>query len=138
MEAEVDWAKDYVFLGSDEAGHTIVFDSDADKGVERGMSPMRALLTCLGACSGMDVVAVLRKRKQDLTALRVQMTGVRNAFGNPKPFTAISLKYTVTGRGLERRYVDEAVKGSIEKYCSVAATIGGKAKIQYSYDLLEG
>jgi putative redox protein len=136
--AEVNWAKDYVFLGNDEAGHTIVFDSTAEKGVEKGISPMKALLACVGACSGMDVVAILGKRKQKLTSLKVGISGEREAFGNPRPFTAISLKYTVTGKRLERKYVEEAVTGSMEKYCNVAATVNGRAKIKYSYEILEG
>jgi putative redox protein len=137
MEAEVNWADGYVFLGSDQVGHTIVFDSSS-KGVEKGMSPMRALLACVGACSGMDVVAILGKRKQDLTSLKVEVSGEREEFGNPKPFNAIRLKYTLTGKALRRKYVEEAVTGSIEKYCSVAATVNGRAQIQYSYDILEG
>jgi putative redox protein len=138
MKAEVNWVEGYVFLGNDEAGHSIVFDSTAGKGVGKGISPMKSLLACVGACSGMDVVAILGKRKQSLTSVKVEVLGEREAFGNPKPFTAISLKYTVTGKGLERKYVEEAVTGSMEKYCSVAATVSGNAKIRYSYDVLEG
>ena len=138
MDAEVNWAKDYVFLGNDEAGHTIVFDSTAEKGPEKGISPMRALLACVGACSGMDIVAILGKRKQNLTSLKVGVRGEREAFGNPRPFSGISLKYTMTGKGLKKKYVEEAVTGSMEKYCSVAATVNGRARIQYSYEILEG
>ena len=137
MEAVVDWVDDYVFLGRDNDGHSIVFDSSS-KRPERGMSPMRALLACVGACSGMDVVAILGKRKQDLTSLRVEVSGEREEFGSPRPFTAISLKYTVTGRGLEKKYVEEAVTGSVEKYCSVTATVSGRASIRSSYEILEG
>jgi len=138
LEAEVNWAKDNVFLGNDDAGHTIVFDSAGGKRLERGISPMKALLACMGSCSGMDVVAILKKRKQSLTSLKVGVRGERNAYGTPRPFTAISLKYTVIGKGLERKYVEEAVVGSVEKYCSVAATVSGKARIDYSYEIAEG
>ena len=137
-EAEVSWAEGYVFLGSDSDGHTIVFDSSPEKGAQKGIGPMKALLTCVGACSGMDIVAILGKRKQSLTSLKVELVGERPAFGTPKPFTSISLKYTVKGKDLDRKYVEEAVTGSIEKYCSVAATVSGKAKIRYTYDVLEG
>lgn len=136
MEAEVGWVKDYVFLGSDPDGHSVVFDSSSE-GAGKGISPMRALLTCLGACSGMDIVAILGKRKQNLTSLKIELSGERPAFGNPKPFTSVTLKYVITGKGLERPYVEEAVKGSVEKYCSVAATISGTSKIRYSYDIVE-
>ena len=136
-EVVAEWAKGYAFVGSDASGHSVVFDAP-QKGVARGMTPMQALLASLGACSGMDVVAVLSKRKQQLTSLRVTVSGLRPEYGYPKPYTSISLKYSVTGKGLQRRYVDEAVKTSMEKFCSVAATLNGRAKIDYSYEIAEG
>ncbi|MGD0636603.1 MAG: OsmC family protein [Nitrososphaerales archaeon] len=136
-EVVVDWLQGYVFLGSDESGHSVVYDAP-EKGVPRGMTPMNALLASLGACSGMDIVAVLGKRKQRVTSMRVTISGVRPEYGYPKPFTSISLNYVLTGKGLEKRFVDEAVKGSMEKYCSVAATVNAKAKIDYAYEIVEG
>ena len=136
-EVVVDWLEGYVFLGSDESGHSLVFDAP-EKGVPRGMTPMNALLAALGACSGMDIVAVLGKRKQKVTSMRVTISGVRPEFGYPKPFTSISLNYVLTGNDLEKKYVDEAVKGSMEKYCSVAATVNARAKIDYGYEIVEG
>jgi putative redox protein len=133
----VDWVNGYTFVGSDGSGHSIVFDAP-EKGVSRGMSPMQALLASLGACSGMDVVAVLKKRKQQLTSLKVSVSGLRSECGYPKPYTSISLRYVVTGKGLKKDFVDEAVKTSMEKYCSVAATLNGRAKIDYSYEITEG
>ncbi len=132
----MDWLEGYTFLGSDESGHSLVFDAP-EKGVPKGMTPMNALLASLGACSGMDIVAVLGKRKQDVTSIRVTISGVRPEYGHPKPFTSISVKYVLAGRGLEKKYVDEAVRGSMEKYCSVAATVNARAKIDYSYEIVE-
>ena len=136
-DVTVDWVDGYTFVGSDAAGHSFVLDAP-EKGVPRGMTPMTALLVALGACSGMDVVAILRKRKQHPSSVRVSVSGVRNEFGYPKPFTSISVKYVLTGKGLEERYVEEAVRGSMEKYCSVAASVNGRAKIDSSYEILEG
>jgi putative redox protein len=132
----VRWVDGYTFLGSDASGHTVVFDSSGE-GVSGGMSPMQALLASVGACSGMDVVAVLGKRKQRLTSLQVRVGGTRPEHGLPKPYTSISLRYVLKGRGLRRDYVEEAVAGSMEKYCSVAATVNARAKIEYSYEVLE-
>jgi putative redox protein len=131
------WVDGYAFIGSDQSGHTLVLDAP-EKGVARGMSPMQALLTTLGACSGMDVVALLRKRKQKLTSLTVSVGGLRPEFGYPKPYTSINLKYVITGKDLQKEHVDEAVKSSMDKYCSVAATINGRAKIEFSYEIVEG
>ncbi|MDA4113137.1 MAG: OsmC family protein [Thaumarchaeota archaeon] len=133
----VDWVEGYTFLGSDDSGHSIAFDS-SKKGVSRGFSPMKALLASLGACSGMDVVAILGKRKQRLTSLKVSISGLRPEYGLPKPYTSISIKYLLTGKELQKEHVDEAVRGSIERYCSVAATVNSRAKIEYSYEIAEG
>jgi len=95
---------------------------------------MNALLTSLGACSGMDVAAILQKRKQKLASLTVEVSGKRPKYGHPKPFTEVHLRYLVAGASLEERYVKEAVTESITKFCSVAATIN-KAKISFSYEI---
>jgi len=130
--AEVSWAGGYLFVGTDTAGHSVVFDSDDPN--PRGISPMRALLTSLGACSGMDVVAILKKRKQKLESLRVLLRGSRPEHGYPKPWQTIELKYVLTG-DLDEKYVKEAVDDSMAKFCSVSATLKAGVKISYSYEL---
>lgn len=135
-QAEVQWAGKMVFLGSDEKGHTIVYDS-SDDGVNRGISPMRSLLTSLGACSGMDVVALLSKRKQKLTSLRVLVKGDRPKSGYPRPYNAIDVKYLLSGDGLKKEFVEDAVNQSMEKFCSVAATLRPGVTINYSYELVQ-
>jgi len=132
--AETDWSGGNVFLGSDTSGHTVVYDS-AD-GTPRGISPMRALLTSLGACTGMDIVAILNKRKQKLKSLKILISGERPEHGLPKPWTSIHIKYVLSGDQLETRYVEEAIKDSTEKFCSVGATIQPTAKITHSYEIV--
>ena len=122
-----------MFLGSDTAGHTVVYDSA--KGVQKGIGPMRALLTSLGACTGMDIVAILNKRKQKLTSLKIQLSGERLEHGLPKPWTSIHVKYVLSGLDLDRKYVEEAIRDSTEKFCSVGATMQPTAKITYSYEI---
>lgn len=134
---EVAWVNDYLFLGNDEKGHTIIFDSAEARPGARGFGPMKALLSCLGACSGMDVVAILAKRKHSLSSLRVEVTGKRPQFGTPKPFTEIHLRFFVTGVGLAKQPVEDAVKSSVEKYCSVAATLTDACSIDYSCEITE-
>lgn len=132
--AEVSWAGEGVFLGSDLSGHAVVYDSTGEK--QKGIGPMRALLTSLGACTGMDVVAILKKRKQALRSLKVLVSGERPEFGYPKPWTAIHVKYLLSGESLEKKYVEEAIKDSTEKFCSVGATLKPTAKITYSYEIV--
>jgi putative redox protein len=132
----VSWASDNVFLGTDTAGHTVVYDSSEP--TAKGIGPMRALLTSLGACSGMDVVAILHKRGQRLKSLKVLLSGERPKHGLPKPWTSIQMKYVLSGDGLNEKYVEEAIRESTEKFCSVGATLTPTAKISYSYEIVTG
>ncbi|MGP8125968.1 MAG: OsmC family protein [Nitrososphaerales archaeon] len=132
--AEVSWSGDNVFLGSDAAGHSVVYDSN-DK-VMKGIGPMRAVLTALGACTGMDIVVILKKRKQKLTSLKVLLSGERPKYGLPKPWTSIHVKYLLSGEKLDKRFVEEAIKDSTEKYCSVGASLSPTAKITHSYEIV--
>ncbi len=132
--AEVGWAGENVFLGVDTSGHAVVYDSA--EGTQKGIGPMRALLTSLGACTGMDIVAILHKRKQKLTSLKVLLSGERPEHGLPKPWTSIHIKYVLSGEGLETKYVEEAIRESTEKFCSVGATLQPTAKITHSYEIL--
>lgn len=132
--AQVSWAGDNVFLGSDTSGHTVVYDSQ--DGMQTGIGPMRALLTSLGACTGMDIVAILNKRRQKLKSLRILLSGERPEHGLPKPWTSIHVKYVLSGVHLDKKYVEEAIKDSSDKFCSVGATLSPAAKITHSYEIL--
>ena len=132
--AEVVWNEGNVFLGTDSSGHTVVYDSS--EGTAKGVGPMRALLTSLGACTGMDVVAILNKRKQKLKSLKILLSGERPEHGLPRPWTSIHVKYLLSGDSLERRYVEEAIRDSTEKFCSVGATLQPTAKITHSYEIV--
>ncbi len=132
--AEVVWNEGNVFLGSDTSGHTTVYDSA--EGTSKGISPMRSLLTSLGACTGMDIVAILKKRKQRLRSLTILLSGERPEYGLPKPWTSINIKYVLSGDSLETRFVEEAIRESTEKFCSVGATLQPTAKITHSYEIV--
>jgi len=139
-KVDVKWFKEDLFLGTDEDGHSVVFDSSLpspskNKARPKGIGPMNALLASLGACSGMDVAAILLKRKQKLGSLTVEVSGKRPQYGYPKPFTEVHLRYLVGGVELDEKFVKEAVTDSITKFCSVAATITGKAKVSFSYEI---
>ena len=97
---------------------------------------MRALLTSLGACTGMDIVAILKKRKQKLRSLKIQLSGERPKYGLPKPWTSIHIRYVLSGEALEEKYVEEAITDSTDKFCSVGATLQPTAKITHSYEII--
>ncbi len=135
----VKWVEENLFVGSDEEGHSVVIDSalsaSPTKRKAKGIGPMRTLLVALGACSGMDVAAILQKRKQKINSLAVEVSGKRPKYGHPKPYTEIHLRFLVGGAALEEKYVKEAVTDSVQKFCSVAATLNEKAKITFSYEM---
>jgi putative redox protein len=133
--AEVAWSGENVFIGSDASGHSVVYDSSED--LMKGISPMRSVLTSLGACTGMDIVAIMKKRKQKLSSLKILLNGERPKYGLPKPWTSIHIKYMLKGEKLEKKYVEEAIKESTEKFCSVGATLTPTAKITHSYEILD-
>ncbi len=97
---------------------------------------MKALLTSLGACTGQDVVAILKKRRQHLKSLKVFVSGKRPEHGLPKPWTSIHIKYVLSGESLEKKYVEEAINDSTDKFCSVGASLQPTAKITHSFEIL--
>ncbi len=125
----VDWVRKMQFIGGDDRNHSLVIDTTPDGGGENtGPSPGRLLLMAVACCTAMDVVDILVKSRQKLTGLQVLTRGVQNS-EYPKYYKEIHLKYLLRGIGLEKSRVERAIRLSQEKYCSVGATVSGKAKI---------
>ncbi len=112
-------------------GQAIIDGSPEIGGEGRGMRPMEALLTSLASCAAMDVVHILRKQKEPLEDLHIEVEGER-ADGTPTPFTTIHLTFTATGEGLTEKKVRRAVALSVEKYCSVGATLDPNVEVTHS------
>lgn len=101
-----------------------------------GFAPMELLLAGAGACSAWDVVEILRKQRQRLTALEVRVEGLRDE-ALPRPYRTIDLRFVATGRGLDPALVERAVRLSEEKYCGVTATVRGVARVTFSSEVRE-
>lgn len=134
MIAHSEWKHDEVFEGSNESGKTVAFDADAAH--THGPSPLEAVLMALCACTSVDVVSILKKKRQDLTGLRVSASAERSE-DYPKVFTKIHLTYSVRGK-LSRKAVEDAVTLSKNKYCSVSAMLEKSAEIDYQIDYPDG
>ena len=133
----VDWVSKMQFIGRDDRNHSIVIDTTPDGGGENtGPSPGRLLLMAVACCTAMDVVDILMKSRQNLTGLQVLTRGVQNS-EYPKYYKEIHLKYLLRGIGLDKSRVERAIRLSEEKYCSVGATVSGKAKIFIRYEIEE-
>lgn len=136
-EAKIKYVNGMQFVGEASSGHALVMDSDKDSGGNNtGSRPMELLLMGLGGCSGMDIISILKKKKQDIRSFEINVKGEK-AETYPKKFTEITIEYVVTGHNLSDDAVKKAVNISMEKYCSVKATLEGVAKINFSYRIVE-
>jgi putative redox protein len=122
-EARTTWIEKQRFNGIASSGHKIVVDGDKTA----GNSPMELVLIGLCGCTGYDVVSILRKKREPLTGLEVRAEAERAA-EPPSVYTAIKLIYRVGGK-VSRKAVEDAVRLSEEKYCSVSAMLQKTAKI---------
>jgi putative redox protein len=125
------------FIGEADSGHAVVMDGEEKFGGRNsGARPMELLLMGIGGCSGMDVVSILRKKKEQLTGLDINVSGT-TAEEYPHKYTKIDIEYVVKGRGLSETAVKRAIELSMDKYCSVKATLEGVAEIGFTYKIVE-
>lgn len=127
MIAHSEWKQGEIFQGISENGNTLQFD--ANSAHANGPSPMEAVLMALCGCTSVDVVSILKKKRQELTGLRVTATAEQAATA-PRVFTRIKLTYAVRGK-LSRKAVEDAVALSKNTYCSVSKMLEKAAAIEY-------
>ncbi|OHE59249.1 MAG: osmotically inducible protein OsmC [Thermodesulfovibrio sp. RBG_19FT_COMBO_42_12] len=134
--AKVTYIQGLQFAGEASSGHAIVMDGNPEVGGhDTGLRPMELLLVGLGGCGGMDIISILKKKKQDITGLEINVKGEK-AEKYPKKFTEIDLEFVVRGRNISEDAVKRAVDLSMNKYCSVKATLEGSAKINFFYKIV--
>jgi putative redox protein len=132
-QVQVTWVQNMQFVGTDSTKHSVVL-SGSDDGT--GMKPSELLLVALGGCTGYDVVNILGKKRQKLTGLRIAVSGEQHS-EPPWSFHTIHIHYEVMGQGLEPAAVEQAIKLSEEKYCSVSATLAHAATITYDFNIVD-
>src|ERR1700734_2709924 len=123
--ARATWIDKQKFNGVSDSGHTIIVDGDKTA----GNSPMELVLIGLCGCTGYDVVSILQKKREPFTSLEVRAQAERATY-SPMIYTQIKLIYRVGGK-VSHKAVEDAVRLSKEKYCSVAAMLSKTAKISY-------
>jgi putative redox protein len=110
-----------------------------DNGPEaEGPAPMQTVLAALGGCTAMDVISILRKKRQAVTGYEVEVVGERRTDQHPKVFTRIEIVHRVRGRGLSAAAVAEAIQLSDTKYCSVHAMLEATVAIRSRFEVEEG
>ena len=127
MIAETVWAKEMEFEGHSESGHSVVFDG-GDRHAS-GPSPMEAVLMALCSCTSVDVVSILKKKREPLTSLTVSATA-EQAAAPPRVFTKIVLTYVIGG-AVSKKAAEDAVELSKSKYCSVSKMLEKAAQIDF-------
>jgi len=125
VEAKAMWTDNQRFLGQASSNHGVVVDGAS----KTGSSPMELVLIALCGCTGYDVVSILGKKREPFTNLEVRAEADR-ATTPPTVFTEIRLVYRIGGN-VSHKAVEDAVRLSEEKYCSVAAMLQKSAKISY-------
>lgn len=103
-------------------------------GENKGFRPMQLLAAGAGSCSSIDVISILKKQRQNLTGLRVEVNAEREKNKIPSLFTTVHLHYILTGI-LDEDKVKKAISLSLDKYCSVAKILEKTAKITHSYEI---
>ncbi len=132
--AVIHYAGDDLFVGISPSGHALAIETDSARG--SAATPMELLLLALGSCTGVDVVSILRKKREQVTGYRVEVRGERRA-EHPRSYTRLEVRHIVRGHNLSAKAVAQAIELSEQKYCSVAATLRPAAEIVSSYELIE-
>jgi putative redox protein len=132
VKTDLTWVAGMQFVAHAAGSNVaIVLDGGLENGVGgTGVRPMEALLLSLAGCTGMDVISILRKKQQRVTAFRVNVNGER-APEPPQRYTRIHLEYVVRGWDVAEAAVVRSIELSQTKYCSVSASLN--AEIDYTY-----
>ena len=136
MKGRVKWVEQATFLAESGSGHAVVIDGAPEHGGRNlGVRPMEMVLLGTGACSAFDVVHILKKGRQPVTDVVVEMNSER-AESEPKVFTKIHMHFIVTGNNLPEKQVERAVELSAEKYCSATQMLNKTAEITHDYEIV--
>jgi putative redox protein len=131
MQATAKWSGQMQFDGTGNGGHSVLMDAEN----KTGNSPMELVLIALCGCTASDVVSILKKKREPFTVVEVSAEAEK-APDPPRVFTDIKLQYRVVGK-VARKAVEDAVRLSEEKYCSVSAMLNKTARITYEIRLDE-
>lgn len=133
-KATVKYAGDEFFIGTTPSGHAQAIDAKGDR--KAAPTPMEMLLVSVAACTAVDVVSILEKKRQIITDYRVEISGERRET-HPRAFIKFHVHHIVYGHDVSEQAVISAIELSDTKYCSVAATVRPTAEITTSFEIIE-
>jgi len=132
-KAVIHFAGEDLFVGISPSGHAQVLDTNHERA--SAATPMELLLIALGSCTAVDVVSILRKKREQVTDYRVEVSGTRRD-EYPRAYTHMHVHHILRGRNLSEKAVAQAIELSETKYCSVAATLRPGVEIVSSYEII--
>ena len=137
MKATVNWQNNMVFIGRAASGFPVQMDADSSYGgTDSGVRPMEMIALGLAGCTAMDVLSILRKKRQRVTRFEVKVDMPR-AKEHPKVFTSAVIKYIFTGNDIEELAVLRALELSATKYCPAQFMFGQLFPIELQYEIYE-
>ena len=136
MQIKIERLNDaYHMQATNEDNVTVEMDGSPDIGGENlGFRPMQMVLAGLGGCSTIDILGILKKKRQQVKDIKVNVKATRDENEVPSLFKTVHLEYTVYGP-VEEKQLEKAVELSLEKYCSVAKILEKTADITYSFEV---
>ena len=133
----VKWDGGMRFTATTEEGDSLTMDTDAEGGGEgNGFRPVKLVLVGLGGCTGMDIIWILKRQRQEVTGLEMNVTGTRRN-KDPRHYEAVQIEYTVRGRNLRESAVKRAIELSEQKYCSIRGIFRPEVSVTTSYRIVQ-
>ncbi len=138
MNASVRWHGGLTFDGTADSGFEIKLGAEREVGGDDdGFRPMELMALSLAGCTAMDVISILRKKRQDITSFQVDVKAER-APEHPKVFTGALIEYEITGKSVQEAAVRRAIELSALRYCPAQGMLAGIMSIQLDYRIFEG
>jgi len=129
----VRWEGEMRFVATSEEGDSVTMDADPEGGGQgQGFRPIKLLMAALGGCTGMEIVWILRRQRQEATGLEMNITGTRRK-QDPRYYERIQVEYVVRGRKLRESAVKRAIELAEQKYCSVRGILRPEVKMTSSH-----
>ncbi len=136
MYAGVKWHSGLSFTGTAKTGFEVNLGAHPDVGgANDGFRPLELMAISLAGCTGMDVISILQKKRQDVSDFEVKVD-VEQAEDHPHVFTKISVHYIVTGNDIDPAAVERAIELSRTRYCPASNMLDKAAPIEYAYEIV--
>ncbi|MBD3257772.1 osmotically inducible protein OsmC [candidate division GN15 bacterium] len=137
VTAKMAWQGGLKFQATSAFGNTIIADGSKQAGGnEEGAKPTEYLLYGMAGCTGIDVIRILQKQRQEITALEIELIAHQQD-EYPKPFHTIEVKYRAKGKNLDPNKLAKAIELSEAKYCVVSQTVQTECKVVTSHEVVD-